>query len=42
MVNVQGFGLKFVPRFTFWSLEKRLEEVIDVFLRVLGNVKSHR
>ncbi len=40
MEDVRGLSLKFVSKSTFWSLEERLEEVIHVFLCVLGNVRS--
>ncbi len=39
-VDVRGFGLELVPRSTFRDLEKCLEEVIHVLLRVSGNVRS--
>ena len=41
-VNISSFGLEFISKSTFWGLEKCLEEVIYIFLRVPGKVKSLR
>ena len=41
-VDVRGFGLEFVSRSTFQYLEECLEEVIYIFLSILGNVRSRK
>ena len=38
--DVQGFDLKFISKSTFWYLKEYLEEVIHIFLNILGNIKN--